>query len=140
MQQCDPHVVNDVLSKIHFTKSERESILQIRDIQGIINRLSSKGALASQIYQILKILNKDVIVYFRVLTASPVIVRRIDRFLKRDEGVHLLINGNDLKRIGIDSGKRIGEILEELVYLKIDRKVKTRRDEIKQAKLLSQAY
>ena len=137
VRQCDPHIVNNVISRVHFKKNELESIRQIRGVQSILKSLSPKGLPASRIFQILKVLNKDVIVYLRVLTTRQVIAMRIDRFLKRDVGIHLLINGDDLKQIGIDSGRRIGKILKQLLYLKIDQKVKTRGDEIKQAKLLS---
>lgn len=54
----------------------------------------------------------------------------MDSFLASLSKTKLKINGNDLKQLGIMTGEKIGEILKELLYLKMDKPLKTKREEL----------
>jgi len=130
---ANDQMVERILVKFHLTKNERTTIQQSRHNEDIIKRLSAKDLFASQVYQILKPLTMETILYLRVRTSRPIVCRRIDRFLAEGAQVKLCINGEDLKKAGITSGCRMGRALEDVLYLKIDKKVNTKREELKAA-------
>ncbi len=133
-------VVNRILKRFPFTKSERVSIRQAQDSGVIINALSVGRLSHSQVYQVLKPLTAETVLYLRVLTDRMSVYRRIDRFLKNDIDTQLLINGRDLKRMGLVSGAKIGKILKDVLYLKIDKRVRTKKDELNAVLLSSERY
>ncbi len=130
MAKSSDGVVDRVLKKFPFTKGEHTSIRQGRDVADIKKKLSSKALLRSEVYRILHSLNPETILYTRASTIQKTICRRIDRFLSEDTYVQLRINGEDLKRMGIASGRRMGKILEDILYLKIDGRVQTKKEEL----------
>lgn len=135
MARCDVRAVNDILSNIHITKHERHSILQSREICHLERKLSAKNLSASRVYQMLKSFTKETIVYLRATASREVVAQRIDRYLQKDMDVRLRINGDDLKRMGMVPGRSIGTVLERVLYLKLDQKVRSKADELKWAKL-----
>ena len=78
----------------------------------------------------------DVILFARVYRHDDLILKRIDRFIHRDSEIKLKINGNDIKAMGIASGKKIGEILQAILFLKIDNETITKNEELKLARQL----
>ncbi|HBG60873.1 MAG: hypothetical protein A2Y03_09130 [Omnitrophica WOR_2 bacterium GWF2_38_59] len=133
----DDFTFNNILGKFHFKKEEKVSILYSREVELIIKRLSEKEILPSQVYEILNRLNGDVVVFTRACSKSSLVSSRIDRYLTKDRNVKLSITGKDLKAFGVESGKRIGEILETVLYWKIDNNINLKREEISLAKQLA---
>ena len=133
LEKFDRRVVTNILEKFHFTRVERKSLEQGCKMSGMIKRLSAKRLTASQIYQILKPQTRESIIGLRVRTSNTLLNRRIDRYLSNDLHVKLKINGEDLKKLGIISGVKIGRILESVLYSKIDRQVRTKQDELNKA-------
>ncbi len=133
-------VVSRTLKRFPFTKAECLSIRQSQDAGVMLNALLVGRLARSQVYQILKPLTIEVVLYLRVLTHSSAVCQRIDRFLKNDSDVRLFINGKDLKRMGLASGAKIGKILKDILYLKIDKRIHTRKDELSAVLLSSERY
>ena len=133
--EADDRVVKRVLMKFPFTKNERISIQQSRKSSDIIRKLLVSNLCSSQVFRILRPLTKEAIYYLRVLSFRAIISRRIDRFLAYDNQVKLCINGEDLKKIGVAAGNRMGKILEDILCLKIDKKISSKREELKAARL-----
>ncbi|MCK5179111.1 MAG: hypothetical protein KAR32_06225, partial [Candidatus Omnitrophica bacterium] len=98
--------------------------------------LSARSLRASQVFRILRPLTAEAVLYLRVVTSKVMVSQRIDRFLDRDIEVKLSINGDDLKAVGVASDRRMGRVLENILHLKIDKKVGTKQEELK-AVLLS---
>lgn len=119
-----------------FTREERKNILQSRGASDLMERLSSRNIKPSGVYQTLSPLGREAVIYVRLKAGPGPIRRRIDRFLKKDCGVWTAVGGEDLKRLGFPSGKRMGEVLEKILFMKIDGKVKNKKDEWKAAKAL----
>ena len=133
--RCSEREVNDILSSVHFTKHERQCFQQSRQIRQLGQKLTVKNLSASRIYQMLKSFTKEAIVYLRASASQRIISRRIDRFLQKDMEVRLRINGDDLKRMGMAPGHQIGKVLERVLCLKIDNKIRTRKEELNWAEL-----
>lgn len=119
--------------ELHLTKEEQISIRQIRQRATLLSELSRARMPASAVYKLLKPLRPEVIAYFRASARSRRAVSRIDTYMKNHQGVKLSITGDDLKKAGVPSGKGMKRILDELLKLKIDRKIKSKREELEWA-------
>jgi len=124
-----------ILTRFSLTREARVSIQQSRKSDEIIQDLSRRNMLSSQVYQILKPLTTNVVLYLRVRTSRSVVCKRIDKFLTKDTHVKLQIDGKDLKRMGMVSGREMGRVLNDVLCLKIDKRVKTRREQLNAALL-----
>jgi len=122
-----------VLTKFQLRKETKKSILQSRQVSDIISILSQRKMDRSRIFRLLRPLEDSVILLLRVKTLNKVINRRIDWFWKNDRHVKLKITGNDLKRLEVLPGKRIGAVLDYVLDQKINHRLKTKGSEIKAA-------
>lgn len=135
--KADGRVRGNILAKFQFTKSEQKGIRQSQEAGDVIKKLSVRCHSPSRIYQILKPLTEDVVLYMLVRTSSALVGRRIDRFLTKDIHVKLQITGEDLKEIGINPGREMGKVLDDVLCLKIDQRIHTKKEELKAALLSS---
>ena len=55
---------------------------------------------------------------------------KIDRFLKEYQYVKTSLTGNDLKKAGVAPGKKFKDVLDQVLYEKLDGKLKSRREEL----------
>ena len=101
-----------------------------------MEQLSSRKIRRSGIYRLLAPLGREAVIYVRLKAGQGLTRRRIDRYLKKDCLVRTAIGGEDLKRLGFPSGKRMGEVLEEILLRKVDGKVRNKKDELKAAQAL----
>ena len=76
----------------------------------------------------------EALVYWRLCAQSRQVVRRIDRYIQHDRFVRLDIDGHDLQRMGMSSGRLIGETLARIRAMKIDGQLHTRRQQIGQVR------
>ncbi len=120
-----------ISEKFQFKKDEKASMLQSSNVEGILKALSVKRLSASEVYRILKFLRAEVVLYLRVQTKKKIVCQRIDQFWNQDRNIELRITGEDLKQMGICSGKKLGEILEKILYQKIDKGLQTKKEELK---------
>jgi len=124
------------IARFPLTKEEIKSIRQSQNAACYLKDLSKRDSPPSQVYRLLKPLTHSVVLLLGVMTKNKVVIRRIDRFLNEDTFVRLHINGRELKRYGISAGKKMGDVLEQLLNQKIDRKIRTKREEIKAVQYL----
>lgn len=124
------------LRKFPFRKEETESILQAARSKNILRKLAAPELSRSSVYGILKPLHHDVVMYIRLRAPRKKVGRRIDRYLRYDAGTRSDINGEDLKRLGADPGKKIGTILQKVLFMKIDGRVRSRKQQLAAAAAL----
>src|SRR3989338_7863924 len=124
------------LRKFPFRKEERESILQAARSKNILRKLAAPGLSRIQVYGILRPLHQDAVVYLQVRTLQKKVTERIGRYLHHDAGMQVDIDGEDLKRLGVSPGKKIGAILQKVLCMKIDGRVKDREQQLAAAAAL----
>jgi hypothetical protein len=134
---CSRKTVEGILTRFAFTKNERAAIRQSLKISSILKKLSASDVSPSQVFKILRVLTEETVLYLWVLSLSPVAARRIERFVSCDRHVALSIGGDDLKAMGIASGNAMGRILEDILCLKIDKKIRTKQEELRAASACS---
>lgn len=137
--------VSAICSKFVFRGSDSLRLLSYkRKADTVTKSLSSKGDFApSRIYKLLEPLSLEVTLLIMaraaLLDSEVKAVRvssRIKAFLAKYNGMRLHICGDDLKAMGLKSGPAFKAILENVLYHKIDGKLRTKRDELEYARAL----
>lgn len=125
--------------KFKLKRSDLKRLLsykaQARKLIKFLNSKSQKDP--SQIYKRFEPLS------FEVILLAIAKSKRIDlakekfiKFLEKSGKTALKITGEDLSRLGLKAGPKFGKILDEILYAKLDGKVRTKKDELELAKRL----
>jgi len=86
--------------------------------------------LNSEIYGWLKELPVEVLLYLMAKTGSGEVKKAISLFFTQLQNVRPLINGDDLKRLGVPAGPRFRELLDKVLNAKLNRPAMSREDEL----------
>ncbi|MCF7869533.1 MAG: hypothetical protein K9L69_00105 [Candidatus Omnitrophica bacterium] len=127
------HEAVEVVAKFGFKKDERSTIISIKKGLDKIKKLDKKLK-ASAIYKILSGYNQEAIIFFYAYFSRKKIRSNIIFFLKKVSGQKLKIKGKDLQKIGVESSSFMGEMLKEIFYLKLDKNLNTKRQELNEAR------
>lgn len=84
--------------------------------------------LPSHIYKLLEDVPEEALMFVSIIV--PAVQGKIEKFLKVYKDIHPAIEGVDLDRLGIPPGPLYKKILTEVLWAKLDGKVKTKKDEI----------
>lgn len=125
-------------SDMKVRKKDTEIILNTITLQKVSAEKLKKARLSnSELYLILKDISPElqIILY----SYSENVRKNILNYAKNLKDIKLFINGTQLMDIGF-KGADIGKILEKLLLLKLDGKLKSREEEISQAKTMLKLY
>jgi poly(A) polymerase/tRNA nucleotidyltransferase (CCA-adding enzyme) len=127
----------DSLNKFPVTKQESAAI---RDWQRFpqIRKLLLQARRPSEIYKILKGFSNEALGIL-VLVEDKMINLKIKNYQNRYRKVNIEIDGENIKALGINPGAIYRKLLEDILFARLDRKVKTRADELKLLKKLIEA-
>ncbi|MBL7072953.1 MAG: CCA tRNA nucleotidyltransferase [Candidatus Omnitrophica bacterium] len=132
LEKLSENEIREVLKKFIFT---RESSAKLKNYSmfgaSAAKKISrNKRMRASEIYAILKPLEKEVVLYIMAKVKSEKAKRRIKKYFTELESVTLKIKGHDIAAEGVKHGPYYTELLRRVLYEKIDGNVTTKRDEI----------
>jgi tRNA nucleotidyltransferase (CCA-adding enzyme) len=127
------HEVAEVVARFGFKKDERLTIISIKKDLGKIKKLDKKLK-ASDIYKILNGYSQEAIIFFYAYFPRKKIRNNIIFFVKELSGQRLKIKGKDLQKIGIESSSFMGKMLKKIFYLKLDKNLNTKRQELNEAR------
>jgi tRNA nucleotidyltransferase (CCA-adding enzyme) len=128
LSDCPPHEFRNALKKLNAEDTVAKKILNIYNISRFTAKKMKtlKPLKPSQIYGFLKKLNDEELLMLGVhLKKSDILLQ----YIKNYKNVHTIINGNDLKEMGVPESKMMGIILKDLLCAKIDGIVTTREQE-----------
>lgn len=92
--------------------------------------------LPSRVYQILHPFSLEEVLALLAQTKSRKGKGRIKLFLRKLSRVKIKLTGKDLKRLGLEPGPKYRDILEKVLYAKIDGKLKSKAEELNCAKYI----
>lgn len=127
-------LIKNIISRFNFGKDNRISLLQLNDSQMTLKKLSLVSCQPSDSFSLLKNCTQDMYWYLWLRSANKTARKNMNRFLV-DRKIGLNLNGEDIKKMGVKSGRQIGEIMDFVFKQKIDRRLKSREDELKMAKI-----
>ncbi len=124
--------VRDVCSHFIFKKAYILKIITLKEKGShIMKGLSDRKRMSPhRVYELLSPLSDEVIFLILAKTKEARARNRIIRFLKRYRLVEISCSGEDLKGIGLRPGPLFRKILKEVLYARIDGKVKSKREEL----------
>lgn len=126
--------MDEVLVKFVFTRSEA---LRLRSFKKrsdtALKRLASRVKMApSAIYRLLEPLSHEVTLCMLAETSSRTARARIKKFFTELNGQRLAIKGDDIAKLGLKPGPRYKEILDQVLYDKLDGRISGKKEELRQ--------
>ena len=133
LDNLDPGQMEDVLSRFVFTRNESVKLKNYaRHSKNVIKKISGKKKMKpGRIYDILKGLSPETLICIMSRTSVRVAQMRIKKYIMEYSGIKIKTNGEDLKKLGFSPGPEFNDILKELLHAKLDKKIATKRDEIR---------
>ena len=120
-----------LISLLNFPKSSSQAMRQMLQLKARIHKLANPRLKPSEIYQLLRGYSAPAVQTNALASESPLACQHLNLYLRKLRYVKPLLNGEDLKRMGIHAGPKIGEILNALQKAKLNGKARTRKDEEK---------
>jgi tRNA nucleotidyltransferase (CCA-adding enzyme) len=102
---------------------------QMPRLKGGLPSLADNALPPSGIYRLLKHYDPKTIAACSLASDSPIIRSNLERYLTYIRYVKPLTDGEDLKRLGVKPGPRLGSLLETLREARLDGQVITKEDE-----------
>ena len=128
----------EVLSRFPFRRKDKDNILSSKRVAASIlrNLDLAKPLKPSQVFELLKGLADELILFLMALTMTTRAKKRISSYLLDYRKVKLAISGKDLERMGLLPSPKFKRILDRTLYAKVDGKLKTKKDELRFAEKL----
>ncbi len=129
--------VRDTLLRLQFPQRQAKKLQWIgREGTRVLRQLAKRPALKpAQVYRTLRDLPDEALIFLMAKTQSESVKRQISAFLTTYQRLHPILNGTDLKAMGIKPGPRFRHILEQLLDARLNGEITTESDE---RKLVSQ--
>lgn len=119
----------EFISRLNFPKTSSQTMWQTLQLKAQIHILANPKLKPSDIYQSLKGYATQAIQANALATESLITSQHLQLYLTRLRYIKPLLNGENLKRMGVPVGPRIGEILNAVHKARLNGEVRTRRDE-----------
>lgn len=131
-----PKRIRYFLDRFGFKKGERIRLMSIKENIPQIKRLKRKLK-PHKIHSILNPLSFESILFFYAYYRDKSIRASIGGFLSGSVNVRLKIKGDDLKRLGIQPQSIYSRIFEKVLFIKINKGLKSKNDELQQAQRIA---
>lgn len=123
--------VKEMLTRFVFSRHDSNKVISSKLEYDVVRRLDAQVLKPSQIYKVLKEASLEELVFFLVKTQGIPAEGCIKDFLTEYRMVRLLHKGDDLMKMGIKDGRKMGKMLVSLLEKKIDTGISTREEEVK---------
>ncbi len=117
------------LARLNFQKRLTQAMRHTLQLKAQLHILANPQLKPSDIYQLLRSYTTQAIQANILAAESPVVSQHLQSYLAKLRYVKPLLNGEDLKRMGVPPGTQMGEILDALHRAKLNGEVKTREEE-----------
>ncbi len=119
----------EFLSRLNFPRTLTEAMCHTLQLKAQLRRLSDPKMKPSDVYECLRGYKTQAIQANFLATESSIISHRLQLYLAKLRLIRPLLNGEDLKRMGIPAGPRVGEALNALHEARLNGEAKTRKEE-----------
>lgn len=133
--------IKKVTSRLVLSNADKEIIkwysLNSKKIPNNFAKIK-KAVAPSKIYKVLRGSSSEALLVLMAKVGSQAAISHIKNFICDYRDVKLKINGNDIKKLGLDPSPDYGRIMDKLLYLKLDKGLTTRPQELNElTKLLN---
>lgn len=120
-----------LISYLKLRRAVAQTLRDIPALKGKLKTLAYPELKRSYVYRLLGGYTPQAILAGSIATDSPITRQHLELFQHRIRYVKSLLNGDDLKKMGVPAGPEMRELLEQLLEARLDGKVVTREDEEK---------
>ena len=114
--------------RLHVQRMTIDYTRQLHALKGDFDRLACAQA-PSTVYQILEVYSRQALLMAYVATSDPIIRDLIHRYIHRWAGVKTATTGRDLQAVGLPPGPIYSELLDELLFARLDGRISSDDEE-----------
>ncbi len=126
---------DDLIARLRMPKATAHIVQDTLRLKEKLDSLDAPGLMPSAVHQLLKDYSPTSVAACAAASDSPATIQRLQLYLNRLRYVRTSLDGTDLQAMGVPPGPRLGQILRRLHGAKLDRKVKTREEEMRLVRL-----
>jgi tRNA nucleotidyltransferase (CCA-adding enzyme) len=128
--------LDELLTRLMFSPTEKKLVTtELDGVDLAINKLAvAKNPTPSDVYTILKDLRLTSLLFMLAISTRERTRRRISKFISASRTIKIETRGKDLVNLGFEPGDIFGEILDDLLMLRLDGKVDGKKSEIEYVK------
>ncbi|MBM4446728.1 MAG: CCA tRNA nucleotidyltransferase [Chloroflexi bacterium] len=119
----------EFISHLNFPKTSSQAMRHTLQVKAKLHNLANPQLKPSDIYQSLHGYSAQAIKANALASESSIASQHLHLYLTKLRYIKPLLNGEDLKKMGIPAGPKIGEILGKILKARLDGEVRTRKDE-----------
>jgi len=116
-------------ARLNFQKRLSQAMRHTLLLKAQLRTLANPQLKPSDVYQLLRSYTTQATQANFLAAESPVVSQHLQSYLAKLRYVKPLLNGEDLKRMGVPQGTQMGAILDALHRAKLNGEVKTREEE-----------
>jgi tRNA nucleotidyltransferase (CCA-adding enzyme) len=120
---------NSLIARLRMSSKVAQAMRHTVKLRQALFALSTPQLSPSSIYHLLKGHSEDAIKATTVATDSPLIRERLGLYLSELRHLKPILNGNDLRAMGVPPGKKMGEVLDTLLDARLNGEVETEEEE-----------
>ncbi len=124
-----PEAAAEFLAKFHIRREYCVLVNEITALRERLARLDGNQVKPSEVVAILDETSDEARLFFRAVTDSWLARQRLDQYHRRLRHVRSVLNGDDLRRMGIEPGPIYHQILDRLRAAHLDGEIGTREEE-----------
>jgi tRNA nucleotidyltransferase (CCA-adding enzyme) len=121
--------VDQFLSRLNMPAKLSKAIRDTLRLKAGLHLLDRSSLKPSDLYYLLREYEPVALQANAIASESPKVRRNLQLFLTKLRYVRATLDGEDLKTLGISAGPEMGKVLQLLHRAKLDREVRTRKDE-----------
>jgi tRNA nucleotidyltransferase (CCA-adding enzyme) len=121
--------VEEFISYLRLRKASGRILLDTINLKENLGHLASPQVTSGQVYTQLAGCAIEAVVANIIAAGMPSAVPRLTEFIEKLRYIRPVLNGEDLKKLGVAQGPEIKEMLHRLLKAKLDGKAAARRDE-----------
>jgi len=118
-----------ICERLNLSGDWKRIVIGVARINEDIHKLADPAIQPSAVYRYLKRYPVEVASACFLSNDSRIVRGQIERYLKETQYVRIHLDGNELKRMGVESGPRLGRILKALQDAKLDGLADTMEEE-----------
>ncbi len=128
------------VARLRFSQEVAKYLHEVRQLRGQSWRLDKPTLKPSRVYRMLHTFSPRAITAFSFAADSPTVRDYVLLYLNRLRYVRLHVRGDFLMKEGLPPGPAYGEILDRLLYARLDGRLRTAIEEETMARKLVQAW
>lgn len=121
--------IEKFVSRLNLGSETAGVLRSLPELKGVMAQLASPDLAPSAIYRLLERYPGQAIMAAALTSDTTQVRQRLKAYLTRYRLIKTALDGEDLKKMGVLQGEKMGQVLRALLEARLDGKVTSRKDE-----------